>query len=259
MAQVYDTVNISGVKLCAPRSSKASAACKTAYITGSDGGRLSIQTPVMKLPWDIKPKQMDETSNVSASLSLSFAGDDDDTRDFKNFLHAFDQHVKTLAKGMHESLGKKADPKVIEANFKESVKESNNGDYPPTFQSKIWLKQNEGGDPKCVDDFTMDVTVYDMKGNRVEHSDLKKGCPAAAIIQPMYVWCSTMGLGITWVTKQCIVKPMVSEGFAFKLGPKFDKYTEDDEPVAKKAKTESVESTSEGSSSGEDPLENEEF
>ena len=61
--------------------------------------------------------------------------------------------------------------------------------------------------------------------------------------------------------KTCIVKPAVTEGFAFKMGPKFDKYIDAEEPPAKKSRveTESVGSGSYGSESGEDPLENEEF
>jgi len=263
MSQVYDTVDISSLKLAPPRASKASAACKTAYIQDGSGSRLSIQTPVMRLPWDITPKQMDEGSDVKASLSMSFAGDDEDVVKFKEFLFKFDQKIKELSKNMSGTLGKKSEAKVIDANFKDSVKESASGDWPATFQAKVWLTCKDGGNPKCVDDFTMDLSVYNMNGEKIEKDQLKKGCPAAAVIQPSYVWCSTMGIGITWVAKQCVVKPTATEEFAFKLDSRFDKYREEEEPVAKKAKvetkTESEEEEEESSSSMGDPLENEEF
>ena len=269
MSQVYDTVNISTIKLAPPRASKASASCKTAYIQDASGSRISIQTPVMRLPWDTTPKQMDEGSAVNASLSMSFAGDDEDVVGFKKFLFDFDQKVKELAKDMSGVLGKKADAKVIDANFKDSVKESSSGDWPSTFQAKVWLKLVDGGNPKCVDDFTMDLVVYNMNGEKIGNDQLKKGCPAAAVIQPSYVWCSTMGVGITWVAKQCIVKPAaLQQECAFNLNSGgFDKYRDEaPEPSAKRAKVETrdeVESESDdesvNSSLGGDPLENEEF
>lgn len=267
MSQVYDTVDISSLRLAPPRASKASAACKTAYIQDGNGDRLSIQTPVMRLPWDIVPKQMDESANVTASLSLSFSGDDEDVQKFKEFLMKFDEKIKELAQAISGTLGKKSETKVIDANFKDSVKEATTGDYPPTFQPKVWLTCREGGNTKCVDDFTMDLTVYNMDGKKITQDELRKGCPAAAVIQPSYVWCSSMGVGITWVAKQCVVKPSIKEEFAFKLDSRFDKYR--DEPSPKKARVDQGSTTEENdddndddndqSSSMGDPLENEEF
>ena len=241
MATSYDSIDLSSVKLAPPKVSKAAAGCKTSKIQ-LGGKSILIQTPPMTLPWGIAPRQMDENSSVSANLSLSFLGMDDQDKDnelhkFNMFMRDFDIKVKTLISEMGGALGKKSEDKVLDANFKDSIKESSNGDYPPTIQPKIWLSLKEGGDPKCVDDFSMDVTVYNFNGDEIDSKELRKGCPAAAIIEPSYVWCSALGLGITWVAKQVAVKPVEEKKFAFTLGPSFDHLKpEGGEPSAKKAR-----------------------
>lgn len=244
MATSYDSVDISSLKLAPPKVSKAAAGCKTSKIQ-LGGKNILIQTPPMTLPWGIAPRQMDENSSVSANLSLSFLGMDDQDKDdelhkFNTFMRDFDIKVKTLIGAMGGALGKKSEDKVLDVNFKDSIKESSNGDYPPTIQPKIWLNLKEGGDAKCVDDFSMDITVYNFNGDELDCKELRKGCPAAAIIEPSYVWCSALGLGVTWVAKQVAVKPVEEKKFAFTLGPSFDHLKPEDEGAPeKKARKES--------------------
>ncbi len=226
-AKSYDAIDLSSIKLAPPKVSKAASGCKTSKIQGFGARSVLIQTPPMTLPWDIAPRQMDENSNVSANLSLSFLGMDDKDDDnelykFNMFMRDFDIKIKTLIGEMGGTLGKKSEDKNIDANFKDSIKESSNGDYPSTIQPKIWLNMRDGGDNKCVEDFTMDITVYNFDGEEIGCNELRKGCPAAAIIEPSYVWCSALGLGITWVAKQVAVKPAVEKKFGFTLGPTFD-------------------------------------
>lgn len=245
MATSYDSIDISSLKLAPPKVSKAAAGCKTSKIQ-SGGKSILIQTPPMTLPWGIAPRQMDENSSVSANLSLSFLGmndqdQDDELHKFNTFMRDFDIKMKTLIGEMAGALGKKSEDKVLDANFKDSIKESSNGDYPPTIQPKIWLNLKEGGDAKCVDDFSMDITVYNFNGDELDCKELRKGCPAAAIIEPSYVWCSALGLGVTWVAKQVAVKQVEEKKFAFTLGPSFDHLKPEDEeefrtPEKKKAR-----------------------
>ena len=258
MATSYDSIDISSVKLAPPKVSRAAAGCKTAKIQ-LGGKSILIQTPPMTLPWGIAPRQIDENSSVSANLSLSFVGMDDKDQDdelhkFNIFMRDFDIKMKTLISEMGGALGKKSEDKVLDANFKDSIKESSNGDYPPTIQPKIWLNLKEGGDAKCVDDFSMDITVYNFNGDELDCKELRKGCPAAAIIEPSYVWCSALGLGVTWVAKQVAVKQVEEKKFAFTLGPSFDHLKPEDEdnfPV-KKARKESSEEEGVQQGSGEE-------
>lgn len=136
-------------------------------------------------------------------------------------------------------MGKKSEDKVLDGNFRDSIKESS-GDYPPTIQPKIWLSLTDGGSPQCPEDYTMDITVFNLKGEELTNDELRKGSPAAAIIEPSYVWCSALGVGITWVAKQVVVKPTVKESFGFTIGSNFD-HLREDEPVTKKNKTENDE------------------
>eukprot|EP00903_Cladosiphon_okamuranus_P017776 g16362.t2 len=154
------------------------------------------------------------------------------------FMKAFDARIKELVVGMDGSLGKNSEEKVLDAYFKESVKESANGQYPPTIQPKIWLKCKEGGSAKCVEDHAMDIAVYNMNKDMVSVDNLSKGGMAAAIIEASTAWCSSMGVGITWVARQVVVKPIPKEAFAFSItGSAYDVLRPDPQPT-KRARTE---------------------
>ena len=244
-ATPFDSFDIESLKLAPPRQSKAAAGCKTSKIQGPGGRDVLIQTPPMTIPWDIVAKKIDENSGVSANLALSFVGmdendADDDLKKFKDFLVDFDTKVKSLIAETGGALGRQSEEKLLDASFKSSIKESSNGDYPPTIQPKIWLNLVDGGDSKCVDDYSMAVKVFDFNKKSLSTKELRKGCVAAAIIKFAYVWCSALGCGITYVAEQVAVKPVVVETFGFTLGPKFDHLRGDTEgePVAKKAKAE---------------------
>lgn len=110
----FGDVDLTQLKLSPARPNKSSPGFKSSYIQYKSGERLQIHTPVMKLPWDIKPKQMDESSNVSAQLAMSFTGinpvdEDCDLNKFMCFMKAFDARVKELVVGMNGALGKKSE------------------------------------------------------------------------------------------------------------------------------------------------------
>lgn len=239
-AKTFDAVNIDDMKLAPPKASRAAGSCKTAAIQTSSGQRLAIQTPLMTLPWDAIPKQMDDASDFKGNVCLSFStmeegNEDCDVYKFKCFLEKFDAKVKSLCVASSSLLGKKAEEKVIDANFKDSVKESSSGNYPSTFQPKVWLSVKEGGSPKVLEDVSMDITVFDLDGNKIGPDQLKKGSPCALIVEPSYVWCSSLGVGITWTVKQAITRPEVKEEFGFVLDRKMEKM-KDSEPPSKKMK-----------------------
>ncbi|CAM9153716.1 unnamed protein product, partial [Ectocarpus sp. 8 AP-2014] len=223
----FENVDLKLMKLSQPRVNKSLPGFKSSYIQYQSGDKLCIQTPVMRLPWDIKPKKLDDGANVSAQLALSFTGINPvdpscDLAKFMTFMQNFDARVKELVIEMQGGLGKKSEAKVLDANFRDSVKESNNGQYPPTIQPKIWLQCREGGAKMRPEDHDMDITVYNMNQERITNDNLAKNCMAAAIIEPSTVWCSSMGVGITWVAKQVVVKPIPKKSFAFEMGAKYE-------------------------------------
>ena len=261
-AQLFDTFDISTLTLSPPKASKMAAGCKTAYIQAGVGKKIAIQTPLMTLPWDIVPRKLDENANVSANLSLSFVGIDENDPEnellrFKKFLLDFDIKIKTLIEQMDGALGKKSESKVLDANFKDTIKESNTGEYPPTIQPKIWLITKAGGSSKCVDDHIMEIQVFNIEGHEISDKELKKNCPAAAIIIPNYVWCSTLGVGITWSVKQVVIQPQLDEQFSnFKLGPMFDNLKNDDNAKRAKYNNDGYENENENKFEYEDEDEN---
>lgn len=229
----FEDVDLSLVKLSHPRANKSSPGFKSSYIQYQSSERLCIQTPVMRLPWDVKPKKLDEGSNVSAQLALSFTGINPvdpscDLTKFITFMKAFDARVKELVLEMKGGLGKKSEENVLDANFRDSVKESSEGQYPPTIQPKIWLQCREGGSKLHAEYHDMDITVYNMNQEKIAHDNLAKNCMAAAIIEPSTAWCSSMGVGVTWVAKQVVVKPIPKKAFAFAMGAKYDVLRSDD-------------------------------
>lgn len=263
MAKCFDAIDLDSIKLAPAKVSKAAAGCKTAKITGVGGKPVHIQTPPMTIPWKIEPRKMDDTSGVNANLSLSFLGmeedADNDLHNFMNFMRDFDIKIKTLLAATGGAVGKKSEEKVLDANFKDSIKEASNGNYPSTIQPKVWLSLRDGGDPKSPEDYTMDIKVFDFNGKVLDSGALQKGCTSAAIIEPSYVWGSALGVGITWVAKQVAVKPNMEETFAFKLDEKFD-HLKDQEPPTKKARDSPAEEEEENESQGSsrDPSEDQE-
>ncbi|AAR26885.1 FirrV-1-B10 [Feldmannia irregularis virus a] len=230
----FSEFDVSTLKLSPPKTSKANVGCKTAYITAVGSVKIAIQTPIMTLPWDIVPKKLDDVSNVRAELSLSFVGINEDDpenelKKFKDFLSTFDQKIKTLISETHGAMGKNSEDTRLEASFRDSIKESATGNYPPTIQSKIWLNLKQGGSPSIVEDFDMDVMVFDLEGCQIQTDQMQKGCPAAAILEPSYVWCSALGVGITWVAKQVALQPKSASTFGFNLGKNVAEHEEHEE------------------------------
>ena len=239
---VFDTINIEEITLAEPKASRAASSCKTAYIQYR-GQKLRIQTPVQLTPWDLKIKQMDPSSNASCNMSLSFATEssDPDVKAFRDFLVKFDEKIKTLAASKSSSLGKKADKKVIDANFKDSVKVSDK--YPAVFSPKVWLRlKNDDGDMKNIDHVSMDMKVFNMDCEPIDYTLVTKGCPAALIVSPSYVWASSLGVGVTWTATECMCKPSMEEECGFKMVSSFDKFKRknetSDSPKNSKARTE---------------------
>ena len=229
---VFDSVNIDEITLADPKPSRHASSCKTAYIQYR-GQKLRIQTPVLLSAFDLKIKQMDPNSNASCNAALSFATEDSDpdAKAFREFLVKFDERIKKLASEKMSILGKKVDPKNIDSNYKESVKVSDK--YPATFSPKVWLslKDPENGSMKNIEHVSMEMKVFNMETEPISYEEVKRNCPTALIVTPSYLWCSTIGVGVTWHATECIVKPNEEESFGFKMGASFDKFKRKPEDV----------------------------
>lgn len=247
---MYDAVNIDGLKLGPVRSSSGASSCKLINILSENGSKLKIQSCVCRIPWDIKLRQMAPDQNVNANMSLSLDTSDENGAKFLDFLQRFDAKVKSLLSTKSKELGKKDG--AIEFEFKDSFKESKDGQYPATFQPKIWTNVREGGSPKCLEDVSMNLKVFDMDLQKISPGSLTRGVPCAILVSPSYVWSSSLGVGITWSCSEAVAKPMEVEECGFKMDSSFDQYKT---PAAKKRKVESSSETGSVGSVEQDDVE----
>jgi len=159
------------------------------------GQRIVVETPAMNVPWATEIRRMDESATPSCKHTLSFNGmdlsSDDKMSRFHTFLTKFDERIRELAlEHKSELWSKNVDAIKIEGFHKSSVKESNNGD---------------------TDKMNMQVSVYNVKKERLETSDLTGGSVSSAIVDASYLWVTPMMLGVTWTVKSILVNPKKKE------------------------------------------------
>ena len=178
------------------------------------GQRIVVETPAMNVPWATEIRRMDESATPSCKHTLSFNGmdlsSDDKMSRFHTFLTKFDERIRELAlEHKSELWSKNVDAIKIEGFHKSSVKESNDEKYAPTFQPKVKIDDGDGsGD---TDKMNMQVSVYNVKKERLETSDLTGGSVSSAIVDASYLWVTPMMLGVTWTVKSILVNPKKKE------------------------------------------------
>lgn len=230
----------------------------------SGGSRLVVETPAMKIPWNTEVRASRDNGSLSAKLALSFQGMDGATgvrvTAFKEFLERLDVRARELlTEHKGELWSKNMDENKISAIFQDSVKESNNEKYAPTFQMKIGLEDNPNPESDNPNDLKkMKISVFDVNKKALSTSELQGGCMASAIVEASYVWVGPMMTGITWNVKSVLVQPKEKED-AFQF-TETDEFVAEDETSGKR-KRESDDgkvSYSDEESSDRDELEDEE-
>ena len=271
--KTFPDVDFSALKFDGIRPGKNGM--KFASLVGSNGRRLVVETPAMRIPWNTEIRRNEENGQCSCKIALSFQGMSDDPSDdgklrrFFKFLNAVDGRVKELAVENKVELWQKSmDASKIEAVFQSSVKPSTNDKYPPTFQGKIPLQ--EGKEPSSDDvneAMDMKIVVFRKDKTPVSPSELKGGCLASVIAEASYVWCTPMMIGISWVVKFVLVEPKAKEAeFQFTDTEEFKDIKEDSSDKKRKRSpsspwSEREEDDDEGSSDqqGEEEEDEEEF
>lgn len=263
--KTFDSYDVKTVKFNGIRASESGM--RFCNLQNSSGDRLIVETPAMRIPWTTEVRASRDNGSLSAKLALSFQGMDGPTGGrvdvFKKFLEKLDQRVKTLLKENKGDLwSKNMDENKINAVYQDSVKESNNDKYAPTFQMKIGLEDNPSPASDSPNDLKkMKITVFDVNRKALSTSELQGGCMASAIVEASYVWVGPMMCGITWNVKSVLVKPKEKEEeFQF---TETDEFGEAEETPKRKRESDEEgdsskrSSTAEDSSDGED-LEDEE-
>ena len=261
--KTFSTFDVNTVKFNGIRASESGM--KFCNFQGPNGDRLVIETPAMKIPWNTEVRASRDNGSLSAKLALSFQGMDGPTgvrvTAFREFLDKLDVRARQLlTENKGELWAKNMDENKVNAVFQDSVKESNNEKYAPTFQMKIGLSDNPAPESDNPNDVKkMNITVFDVNRKPLSTSELQGGCMASAIVEASYVWVGPMMAGITWNVKSVLIKPKEKEEeFQFTETDEFGE-AEEETPAKRKRESddEGKESFSDDDSSDRDELEDE--
>jgi hypothetical protein len=188
---------------------------------------LVFQTPEMVGPYGISVWPSDNGGPDKYSLDLSFAGLDsrEAVKALYDFLETLEQRL--LHDAMENSMawfGKKYPSlDVIEA-LRTPIIKRGKGDYPPTFNMKLPLKDGKFQFP-VFDGKRTEVDLFDVLGT-------SKGARYQAILQCTGVWIVGTKFGVTFKVRQLkVVRPAQLTGYAFQR-TEDDEEEEEEEPAA---------------------------
>ena len=209
-------IDTSKVSFSAPRVLDNGA--KLVYLN-YNGGRLSIQTPWMTMPW--KMGVYTEGEYPKYSLDLSFKGMDEDPE-----LQAFHDKFKELEEkivdgGFENSVAwfkkKSTSREVVSAVFNRMIKVSADketgepdGKWPPTMKAKV-PRRDGTWETKVQDKAGKVYTVNDTDSGDNMEDLLVKNTQMRAIIQCVGLWVASGNYMCQWkVTKAEIEVPEMS-------------------------------------------------
>ena len=138
-----------------------------------NGGRFSMQTPWMTMPWAMSCYSDGPYPKYSAELSFKGMDETPELQEFHDRFLELEQRI--VEAGVENSVSwfkkKNASKEVIEALFNPIVKVSKdketgepNGKYPPTFKAKI---------PQMNKNW--DVKVFNTEGKQFRINDAESG------------------------------------------------------------------------------------
>lgn len=171
------------------------------YTGGPAGGRVRVQAPRMRVPYDAGDYQ----ENKKFKVQFSFGGKDENPRlmAFYNMLEAIDNYVIDQGvKNAGEWFKKPgASREIIAEFFTPSIKFSKDKEgnvrteYPPTFAAA--LKQKAGA---------WDLELYDGDNHLLAGIDpvdeLRRGAEVIPILDVTGIWVADKKFGITWKLHQ---------------------------------------------------------
>ena len=183
-----------------------------------DDKTLLVQTPIMKLPWNMKKDEYD--GNVKYTLDLQFQNTDNnpEIKEFHNLLEDFDE--KLIEMGVNNSMSWFKKKNIKKDVCKELInshiirsKDKETGEVDGKWPDRIKVKiPNRNG--------VFVSKVIDVDKNIVEDSEyenkLVKGCEVRAILEYGGVWLAGSKYGGTWKVKALeIISCPEDDGLSF--------------------------------------------
>ena len=171
------------------------------YTGGPANGRVRVQAPRMRVPYDAGDYQ----DNKKFKVQFSFGGKDENPRlqAFYNMIEAIDNYVIDQGvKNAGEWFKKPgASREIVSEFFTPSIKFSKDKqgnvrtEYPPTFAAA--LKQKSGA---------WDLELYDGDNHLLDGIDpcdeLRRGAEVIPILDVTGIWVADKKFGITWKLHQ---------------------------------------------------------
>lgn len=191
---------------------KLDSGAKVSYVQHKNE-RLTVQLPVMTLPYGLSSFTNEETKDTKYDLTVSFGGMDENEK-IKTFYDKMKEiEERVITQGVEKRSNwfpsmkgdSKGDPRIIVENFFTEIvkpyKEKNpktqeyvlSDKYPPTMKIKLpFNKKSE----------SFDITCHDMdSGEEIEFDKIKnglKGSKAQLVIQLTGIWIAAGKFGCSW-------------------------------------------------------------
>lgn len=191
---------------------KLDSGAKVCYVQHNNE-RLTVQLPVMNLPYGLSSFTNDDTKDTKYDLTVSFGGMDENEK-IKTFYDKMKEiEERVISQGVEKKANwfpsmkgdSKGDPRIIVENFFTEIvkpyKEKNpktqeyvlSDKYPPSMKIKLPFN-------KKTDSF--EITCHDMDtSEEVEFNKIKnslKGAKAQLVIQLTGIWIAAGKFGCSW-------------------------------------------------------------
>lgn len=205
MSQLIKGKNIIPSKISFSEPRVLDNGAKLVYVN-YDGGRFTVQTPWMEMPWKMGCYDQGEYPKYSAEFSFKGMDNNEDLAAFHDRLNEVDSAL--IDGGVANSVAwfkkKKASRDVIEALFNPIVRVSKDkesgepdGKWPSTFKAKVPQRNN-----------IWECKLYDKEGKQFQINDressdnvediLVKGAKIRAIIQCVGLWIASGNYMCQW-------------------------------------------------------------
>lgn len=183
---------------------------KVVYIGTAPGGkgRLSIQTPVMVMPFGVTPYQESPGGDIqSYSVDVSFRGEDPKIADFQKKIEELDDILIQTATENSEAWFGRPMTRELVTEFYRKLLNNKNPQYPPTLRVKVGVGYNG----------EILARFYDEARAPTNIEYLVKGATVKLIVELSSVWFVNKTFGATFrlVQAAVVTKPDRLTNYAF--------------------------------------------
>ncbi|PRP75596.1 hypothetical protein PROFUN_15641 [Planoprotostelium fungivorum] len=154
--------------------------------------RLRIQTPILRVPFDIGTNPESEGRKMNLALALDDIGSNEEVAKFLNVVQQIDQKVKDHLVNNSQSLLMTPDPKKAQdklSKYFSCIKESQ--EYSPLFKAAIPIYDGEPATRVYLDSEVQGSVENVTKGSRV-----------VAIVEPKSIYMIGPNVGLSWRVSQ---------------------------------------------------------